>query len=81
MKAYGEPLIERFATHDESKSGYSFVQLIETSNITGHFVESNGNFYIDIFSCKQFSIPLAITVVSDFFKPSKINKTFVPRYA
>jgi S-adenosylmethionine/arginine decarboxylase-like enzyme len=44
MVAFGEPWIERFATHDLSKSGISFCQMIETSNITGHFVESNGNF-------------------------------------
>ena len=29
MKAYGDPIIEHFATHDPSKAGYSMVQLIE----------------------------------------------------
>ena len=42
MVAYGDPWIERFATHDINKSGISFCQMIETSNITGHFVELNG---------------------------------------
>lgn len=56
MKAYGDPIIVHFATHDPQKGGYSLVQLIETSAITGHFVDSNGDAYLDIFSCKD--IPL-----------------------
>src|SRR5690349_17839595 len=55
MKAFGEPLIEHFATHDPNKGGYSLVQLIETSSLTGHFVDLNGDAYFDIFSCKPFS--------------------------
>lgn len=54
MVAYGEPLIEHFATHDPDKAGYSIVQLIETSNITGHFVDKDGSVYLDVFSCKPF---------------------------
>jgi len=38
MVAFGEPWIERFATHDLSKSGISFCQLIETSNINNDIV-------------------------------------------
>ena len=37
MKAYGEPLIKHFAVESEKAAGYSLVQLIETSAITGHF--------------------------------------------
>lgn len=81
MKAYGEPMIERFATHDESKAGYSFCQMIETSNITGHFVEANGDFYLDIFSCKNFDVNTAIKIVYDFFKPTKVARTFIGRSA
>ena len=40
MKAYGEPIIEHFATHEEKASGFSLVQLIETSAITVIFVIS-----------------------------------------
>jgi hypothetical protein len=35
MTPFGDPWIERFATHDATKSGISFCQMIETSNITG----------------------------------------------
>ena len=42
MVAYGDTWIERFATHDPGKSGISMCQMIETSNITGHFVDKDG---------------------------------------
>lgn len=81
MKAYGLPFIERFATHDAEKAGLSFCQMIETSNITGHFVDANGNFYIDIFSCKPYDVDSAVEVVNEFFSPKKIKHHFISRDA
>ncbi len=81
MKAYGEPIIEHFATHDENASGFSMVQLIETSSITGHFVDKNGDFYIDIFSCKDFNIDKAKEIVYDYFKPKSMKTVFLERQA
>ena len=81
MKAYGEPVLEHFATHDPDKAGYSLVQLIETSNITGHFVDKNGSIYLDVFSCKPFNTEVAINTVKEFFKPEKIKIHFIVRNA
>lgn len=81
MKAYGEPVIEHFATHADDKAGFSLVQLIETSSITGHFVDMNGDAYIDIFSCKPFSIDTAKSVVNRHFHPQKIKVHFLTRQA
>jgi S-adenosylmethionine/arginine decarboxylase-like enzyme len=81
MVAFGEPWIERFATHDASKSGISFCQMIETSNITGHFVEANGNFYIDVFSCKPFNNDTVIETVDKYFKPEKVRMHYISRDA
>lgn len=81
MKAYGEPILEHFATHDPSKGGYSLVQLIETSSITGHFVDLNGDAYIDIFSCKPFSSETVKEVVDAFFRPMSIKMHFLTRQA
>jgi S-adenosylmethionine/arginine decarboxylase-like enzyme len=81
MKAYGEPALEHFATHDADKAGYSLVQLIETSSITGHFVDKNGDAYLDIFSCKPFSIDVAKSVVTRFFDPQKIKVHYLTRQA
>jgi S-adenosylmethionine/arginine decarboxylase-like enzyme len=62
MKAYGAPLLEHFAEHLPEAAGYSLVQLIETSAITGHFCDLSGD-AIDIFSCKDFDAELAVEVV------------------
>lgn len=81
MVAFGDPMIEHFATHDPEKAGYSIVQLIETSNITGHFVDKNGDAYIDIFSCRLFSVEDAIAVIREYFAPQNVSHKFVPRLA
>ena len=54
MVAYGKPVVEHFATHLPEAAGFSIVQLIETSSITGHFSDKNKDAYIDVFSCKPF---------------------------
>ena len=81
MAAFGEPWIERFATHDLSKAGISFCQMIETSNITGHFVDADGNFYIDVFSCKPFDNQVVLDMVTKYFNPEKIRVHFISRDA
>lgn len=77
MKAYGEPQVIHFGEDD--KLGYTLVQLIETSNITGHFCDDTGDFYLDIFSCKPYDIQIVIDTVQEFFFPKKIVERFVER--
>ena len=81
MKAFGEPIIEHFAAHAEDKAGFSLVQLIETSCITAHFVNSNGDFYLDIFSCKHVDANIAIEVVKKYFAPKSIKQHYLVRQA
>lgn len=81
MVAYGDPIIKHFATHDPEKAGYSIVQLIETSNITGHFVDKNGDAYIDVFSCKAFQPDDVIAVVREFFSPENVTYKWIYRLA
>lgn len=81
MIAYGEPSIEHFAQHDPTKSGYTLVQLIETSSITCHFVDSNGDFYLDVFSCKEVPVDKTIEVVKKYFSPKNIKMYFISRQA
>ena len=81
MVAYGEPVLEHFATHDPEKAGFSLVQLIETSSITGHFVDKNGDAYLDIFSCKPFEIETVKRVVSEHLHPQKIKTFYLTRQA
>ena len=81
MKAYGPPVLEHFAEHLPEAAGYSLVQLIETSAITGHFCGSSGDAYIDIFSCKDFQAELAVRVVRTAFRPKHINAITLERQA
>jgi S-adenosylmethionine/arginine decarboxylase-like enzyme len=62
-------------------NGWSFVQMIKTSNISGHFVDSNGSAFIDIFSCKEFNQEDALNIINEYFKPKKINHDFFTRSA
>lgn len=81
MVAYGPCWIERFATHDPSKAGISFCQMIETSNITGHFVDATGDFYLDIFSCKPYNADHVVDLVYEWFEPEHIIDRLITRDA
>ncbi len=81
MKAYGGPVLKHFAEHVPEAAGYSLVQLIETSAITGHFCDKSGDAYIDIFSCKDFDAAVAVSVVERFFKPENVNMIVLARQA
>ena len=81
MEAYGDPVIEHFATHDPDKAGISFFQMIQTSNISGHLVDINGDAYIDIFSCKEYNVVEAKSIIEKYFKPKAIRQNFITRQA
>ncbi len=79
MVPYGEPQIVMFGTGN--KKGYTLVQLIETSNISAHFVEETNDMYLDVFSCKPFQQSDVIKTVHRYFKPGVIRPTFIIRDA
>lgn len=79
MVAYGKPRVVRFGSG--RCQGYSLVQLIETSNITAHFVEETNDIYLDIFSCKSFNPSIALAVFNDYFGPSNLQTKFFKRQA
>jgi S-adenosylmethionine/arginine decarboxylase-like enzyme len=79
MVAYGEPQVVMFGSGN--KKGYTLVQLIETSNITAHFVEETNDVYLDVFSCKPFNKKSVDRVVSDFFGPRRQNFQYIVRQA
>ena len=80
MVAVGEPIIEMLCVGDP-KVGYSLMQLISTSNITGHFMDISGEAYIDIFSCKLYDIQVAEQCVWEFFGPETVRVNFLTRNA
>lgn len=79
MKRYGEPLIEHFGHKSPLTSGYSLVQLIETSCISGHFSEGVNNAYLNIFSCKAFDSEDAAAFCKDYFKAKRMRKRTIVR--
>jgi S-adenosylmethionine decarboxylase len=77
MVAYGEPQVIHFGEDD--KAGYTMIQLIETSNICAHFCDNSGNFYLDVFSCKPYSVETVLQTVNDFFSPQTIRERYLER--
>ena len=67
MVAYGSPIIEHCGIEPHLK-GFSFLQLITTSSITGHFSEKLNVAYIDIFSCKAFDPIKTVVFCSNYFE-------------
>lgn len=81
MKAFGDPIIVHFAEHSLEAAGYSLVQLIETSAITGHFSDHSGDAYLDIFSCKDFDPDVVVSLVNWHFKPEAVRSIVIERQA
>ena len=81
MISFGEPWIEHFATHEPDKAGISFFQMIETSNISGHLCDKNGDAYIDVFSCKEYDVSSAQAMIQKYFNPQKVNLKYITRSA
>ena len=80
MAAYGAAQITRFG-QDPKVAGFTLVQLIETSYITAHFCDRTGEAYIDVFSCRKFSIDDAIAVIQRHFEPLDYSHSYQERQA
>lgn len=72
MRRYGEPTLVRFG-NDPNVTGFSLSQMIETSEISGHFAESSNAVYIDIFSCKAYPPYKTARFVKKFFKAKTLR--------
>lgn len=72
MKRHGDVQIIHFG-EDERVAGYSMVQFIETSLISGHFANATDSAYIDIFSCKAFNPALVAEFTKEFFKAAECD--------
>jgi S-adenosylmethionine/arginine decarboxylase-like enzyme len=79
MVPFGEPQVVMFGSGN--KKGYTLVQLIETSNITAHFVEENNSMYLDVFSCKDFDPDVVEEAVKEFFDAKYFNRKVILRQA
>ena len=79
MKKFGKTLIPYFGDNAAYTKGYSLVQLIETSSITGHFSELWKTAYINIFSCLKYDQEKAKKFTKEFFGAKKARSRFLTR--
>ena len=79
MVAYGKPFLAHFGHKTPDTTGYSLVQLIETSSITAHFSEGKNSVYLNIFSCKAFDKEDAKKFCKDFFKAQRVQNHYFIR--
>ncbi len=79
MKRYGDCQVYRFGSGD--KEGLSFLQLIETSLISGHLSNDLKSAYIDCFSCKYYDPEVVADFAKAFFHAGKALLTVTPRHS
>lgn len=78
MKRFGEPTIVHFGQNDRV-AGYSMMQLIETSLISGHFANDTNAAYLDIFSCKEYPPEKTARFCQEFFGATHMDYNTVMR--
>lgn len=79
MKKYGKVQLPYFGLEKPQTKGYSLLQFIETSSITGHFSEYWRKSYINIFSCKPYNHRLAANFTKEFFGTKHAKIRFLVR--
>ena len=79
MKKFGQTLIPYFGEDKDFTKGYSLVQLIETSSITGHFSDLWKTAYINVFSCQSFDHVRAREFTRKFFGAKAVKNRFLVR--
>lgn len=72
VKMFGETVVVDFGS-DPKVSGYSLVQLIETSLVSGHFANQTNAVYLDVFSCKFYEAQKIIGYALSFFQGKSYN--------
>ena len=77
MIEYGKPEIVHFGK--DNKTGYTWSQLLTTSNCCAHFTDDTQDGFIDIFTCKDFNPADAREVVMKWFAPAHIESRFYER--
>jgi len=78
MNRFGDCQVVNFG--EGRVAGYSMVQLISTSLISGHFANDTNNAYLDIFSCKGYDPAVVEAFSKDFFGARRSRATATLRY-
>lgn len=79
MKRYGDTIVENFGHAKLRTSGFSVVQLIETSSITAHISNYWGYVCMNIFTCSKVNPQEVIKFTKEFFEAEKIKAILIKR--
>jgi S-adenosylmethionine/arginine decarboxylase-like enzyme len=83
MNALGAPIFKYIEPTQESINkaidGFSVVQIITTSSVTMHFVDSKNMIFFDFFSCKKFDRKLVKGLLRKHFGYSEIDEHYLER--
>jgi S-adenosylmethionine/arginine decarboxylase-like enzyme len=79
MKKYGKTILKHFGHNDKRTSGYTALQLVETSLVSAHFGEHYHTMHLNVFSCKSFDTQAATQFTIDFFGGEVVTNTVLER--
>jgi S-adenosylmethionine/arginine decarboxylase-like enzyme len=83
MKALGPPIFKYVAptkeTINKAIDGFSVVQVIVTSSVTMHFVDSTKMIFFDFFSCKKFDKKKVTKLLLKYFSYKVIEEHYLTR--
>lgn len=80
MKELGE--FEFYPATDVEYPGWSFIQPITTSHISGHYFEyedKKASLHVDIYSCKKFDFENVIRLLAKYFHIAEWSGNFITR--
>jgi S-adenosylmethionine/arginine decarboxylase-like enzyme len=72
VTAWGPCQLHNFGT-DPEVAGYSLIQLVETSLVSGHFANKTNRIFLDVFSCKYYDPLVAVEYSKNFFKAKDVT--------
>ncbi len=81
MEPIGEPYIAEISTSQNNKVGYTAMQVIVTSHISAHFVDSAKQIYVDVLSCRKFDKETVKQSVIKYFDAGAIREYSITRQA
>lgn len=78
VKPFGPCVVVHFGEKEEI-AGFSMTQLIETSLISGHFVNMTNSIFLDVFSCKYFDPQIVAKKAKEFFIAGSVDLNYLVR--
>ena len=71
VKRFGECIVVHFGEREDI-AGFSMIQLIETSLISGHFANKTNNAYLDVFSCRYYDSKKVVKFAKKVFESKSL---------